>query len=59
MLGDADVKKETASKGKTPETEELHVTTMDPILEKLKYPKRPSYRVKEEKGELVIEERKD
>ncbi|MEE8535678.1 MAG: hypothetical protein V3S45_06490 [Kiloniellales bacterium] len=59
MLEDADVKKETASKGETPETEELHTTPINPILEKMKYPKRPSYRVKDEKGELVVEERKD
>ncbi len=59
MLGDAEVKKEKVSKGKTPEAEELHVIPMDPILEKMKYPKRPSYRVKEEKGELVVEETKD
>ena len=59
MLADADVKKAKALKGETPETEELHTTPIDPILEKMKYPKRPSYRVKDEKGELVVEERKD
>ena len=59
MLGDTDVKKEKASKGETPETEELHTTPMDPILERMKYPKRPSYRVKDEKGEFVVVEEKD
>ena len=59
MLGDADVKKEKASKGETPETEEPHTTPIDPILEKMSFPKRPSYRVKHEKGELVVVEEKD